>query len=621
MGGSLKDLVKKINDVGDKTKKIADIVYLFGLVFFIVSKACGGSRLVYVDFVRIFLMVGSVVLLITGFYRLFFTLFKNWKLGVISLAVIVFGFVYSSVVPDATDFSIIAFAIVGAIGVCADYILYVGIAANFFLIINNIFMTVFGNADNAVDNMGSNDFFYLGNNYFFFPIMNNCSSTDFASHYFWMLAAYLWIRAKKITWGEIFAIGAFDVLIYSFTGSNTTLIGISLLLSFAVFLKICAIFKKNKLFSNDSKSPLKTCASGINSLLAFCFRYSFVVFAVFSIALAVLYNVGNPILYRLNGMLHLRVSLGHKTFSEYGVHLFAPDIPIYGAYSSADGYYNFLDCSYIVLLLLNGILPLLFYLISMTAVQLRQKKYFLGIAILAVCALVCIEEHHLSEIPSNFFLVLLFADMCIDKKVSDYEPSTKKEKKINKTINYSSLVLSAVFILVSVLVNYPRFQAVKELDALDNKAGEIYSALQQNLDEAEKSGEWQQLYSSADSHIYGDLLNEPDDFSSVVGSSWNEMTKDPKSHSYYYVYYDPSLTSSDNEVFRLLINDNVKSIIGNGSIVIEYDAVQADVYSVWYSDNTGCYRVEGQGARNSTREERLKWTVRKIGYYSGDKNV
>jgi hypothetical protein len=451
--------------------------------------------------------------------------------------------------------------------------------------------------------------------------MNNCSSTDFASHYFWMLAAYLWIRAKKITWGEIFAIGAFDVLIYSFTGSNTTLIGISLLLSFAVFLKICAIFKKNKLFSNDSKSPLKTCASGINSLLAFCFRYSFVVFAIFSIALAVLYNVGNPILYRLNGMLHLRVSLGHKTFAEYGVHLFAPEIPIYGAYSSADGYYNFLDCSYIVLLLLNGILPLLFYLISMTVVQLRQKKYFLGIAILAVCALVCIEEHHLSEIPSNFFLVLLFADMCIDKKVSDYEPSTKKENKINKTINYSSLVLSAVFILVSVLVNYPRFQAVKELDALDNKAGEIYSALQQNLDEAEKSGEWQQLYSSADSHIYGDLLNEPDDFSSVVGSSWNEMTKDPKSHSYYYVYYDPSLTSSDNEVFRLLINDNVKSIIGNGSIVIEYDAVQADVYSVWYSDNTGCYRVEGQGARNSTREERLKWTVRKIGYYSGDKNV
>ena len=413
MGGSLKDLVKKINDVGDKTKKIADIVYLFGLVFFLVSQACGGSRLVYVDFVKIFLMVGSVVLFITGFYRIFFTIFKNWKLGVLSLAVIVFGFVYSGIVPDATEFSIIAFAIVGAIGVCADYILYVGIAANFFLIINNIFMTVFGNADNAVDNMGSNDFFYLGDNKFFFPIMNNCSSTDFASHYFWMLAAYLWIRAKKITWGEIFAIGALDVLIYSFTGSNTTLIGITLLLAFAVFLKIWVMLKNNKLFSSESKNPLKTCASGINNFLAFCFRYSFVVFAAFSIALAMLYNVGNPILYRLNGMLHLRVSLGHKTFSEYGVHLFAPEIPIYGAYSSADGYYNFLDCSYIVLLLLNGILPLLFYLLSMTVVQLRQKKYYLGIAILAVCALVCIEEHHLSELPSNFFLLLLASSFSI----------------------------------------------------------------------------------------------------------------------------------------------------------------------------------------------------------------
>lgn len=620
MGGSLKDLVKKINDVGDKTKRIADIVYLFGLLFFLVSKACSGSRLVYVDFVRIFLMVGAVVLFITGFYRIFFTLFKNWKNGVLSLAVILFGFVYSFFVPDATDFSIIAFAIVGAIGVCADYILYVGIAANFFLIINNIFMTVFGNVDNAVDNMGSNDFFYLGDNKFFFPIMNNCSSTDFASHYFWMLAAYLWIRAKKITWGEIFAIGAFDILIYSFTGSNTTLIGISLLLSFAVFLKIWAIIKKNKLFKEDSKSPLKKCASGINNFFAFCFRYSFVVFAAFSIVLAVLYNVGNPILYRLNSILHLRVSLGHKTLTEYGVHLFAPDIPIYGAYSSADGYYNFLDCSYIVLLLLNGILPLLFYLISMTAVQLRQKKYYFGIAILAVCALVCIEEHHLSELPSNFFILLLFADMCIDKKTVVKQELTKKEKKTIKIYNYASCAMSVFFAVVSVLVNYPRFEAKKDLDRLDVKAGMIYSSVQCKLDKAKSNGSWQKQLEKSSSDQFGDLMAEPEDFVCVSGSTWDKMTKDPKAHAYYQLYYDKNSFDSGNEVIGLLFDNEVNTLIGNGSVILEYDVVSGKVYSVWFSDYPGCKIIDGEGARKSSRMWRLKWDVPNTGYFAGGMN-
>ena len=77
MGGSLKDLVKKINDVGDKTKKIADIVYLFGLVFFLSAEACRSSRVVYVDFVKIFLMVGSALLFIAGVYRIFFTWQKS----------------------------------------------------------------------------------------------------------------------------------------------------------------------------------------------------------------------------------------------------------------------------------------------------------------------------------------------------------------------------------------------------------------------------------------------------------------------------------------------------------------------------------------------------------------
>ena len=78
MGGSLKDLVKKINDVGDKTKKIADIVYLFGLVFFMTSQACGGARVVFVDFVRIFLLIGSAILFVSTAFSLLFLRTGSW---------------------------------------------------------------------------------------------------------------------------------------------------------------------------------------------------------------------------------------------------------------------------------------------------------------------------------------------------------------------------------------------------------------------------------------------------------------------------------------------------------------------------------------------------------------
>ena len=620
MGGSLKDLVKKINDVGDKTKKIADIVYLFGLVFFLSAEACRSSRVVYVDFVKIFLMVGSAILFITGVYRIFFTLFKNWKLGVLAVAVVIFGFVYSGAAPEATDFTIVAFAIVGAIGVCADHILVIGIVSTFLLIVNNVFMEISGGTDLMFNGMGGNDFFFLGDNVFYFSLMNNCSSTDFASHYMWLAAAFLWYRGYKITWGEIFAIASLDVLIYSFTGSNTTLIGISLLLVFALIIKLWVMFKTNGIA--DKMGVAGKIANGIKEFFVFCSRLSFLIFAAVTICLAYLYSVDNPITYRLNNILHLRLSLGHRGIVEHGLHLFASGVPIYGMFSSADGYYNFLDCSYISILVVCGILPLAFYLLSMTVIQFRHKKFAYGAVILAVCALSCIEEQHLSEIHLNYFLLLLFADMNLNKKTDLTAPSDKKaiklEASIKKYANIAGGVVSVLLVFVAVLVNYPRFETVKEFDRLDAKASDIYASIQNNIDKAVSDNSWESKTAALSSLGYGIVMDEPDDYYSVTGSTWASMTKDPKKHAYYTVYYDSANDlSSGNSILNVLITDDVKAKIGSGSVLIEYDVAAGKVYSVWYSDNKGCYEIEGVGARNSSREARLKYDVPNEGYYAG----
>lgn len=623
--GSLQELAKKINGIGDKTKKFADIVYMFGLACFLISQACDGARVVYVHFVKFFLIIGSVVLIIATVYRLFFTFFKNWKTGLMALAVIIFGFVFTNYVPDASVFSIVTLAIVGAIGVSADYIIFTGLIANVMLIIHNVFMFNFVDSGTALYDLGGHTFFFLGANHFSFPIMNNCSSTDFASHYFFMLIAYFWFRGKKITWGEIFAAGAVDALIYSLTGSNTSFIGMGLILMFAVGVKLWDLItsKTDIIKTGEKKSVLSSVLKGFNAFVDFCFKYSFAIFAAFSIILAIAYDVGNPLLYKLNGILHLRISLGHRGIVENGIHLIAPEYPVFGARASADGYYNFLDNSYINLLVIRGVLLLLFYVICMTVVQVKHKKYFFGAALLAICALVSVEEHHLPEIQSNFFLLFLFADLGIDKKTEkiDYaDKKMKKEKKQRKTFAIAGYALCAVLVFSSVLVNYPRFRLAKLYDGLDSKASTIYTSVQKSIDSKMSDGSWSKGTESISSDMYGIQLDEPEDFYDVTGSTWNDMTKDPKAHSYYAVYYDSRYSTNSNTILDYLISDEVKQLVGDGSIVVEYDVSSGKVYSVWYSEGKDCYQVTGEGSRDASRDVRLRDKMQE-GYSTGDKNA
>ena len=69
----------------------------------------------------------------------------------------------------------------------------------------------------------------------------------------------------------------------------------------------------------------------------------------------------------------------------------------------------------------------------------------------------------------------------------------------------------------------------------------------------------------------------------------------------------------------ILINDEVKSLIGDGSVVIEYDVVKGKVYSVWYSETPGCYVIPG--GRRTDRAGRFRTDVKNVeGYSTGKVN-
>ena len=608
----------KISEIGAKTKKIVDKIYVIALFLFLASYAC---KLTYyaASFFNVLYLVGTSILALISIYRLFFIYTSGRKKVILPFSVILLGLLIVLVSGD-NNVVLTAVIAVAGMGVSADQILLAGISGNVVMIINNIVMSFVREPGIfTVDNQDRH-FLLLGKNTFYVSKMNNASSTDFAAHYFWMFAAYLWVRGKKISWGEIFALWGLNILVYALTASKTALFCISLLLLCSLAMKVILIFRKkseNKQKSDTASgnaSVLSNAGKIISKVFVFCCRYSYVIFAGICVLLAILFSCSSPLLLKLNESLHWRLSLGHRGITEYGIHLIASDVPVYGMSSSFDGFYNFLDCSYVSILLRNGILALLFYLVSMSAIQIKHKKYIYGVVILAVCALSCVEEHHLPELPYNMFMLLLFADYGADK-IQD-NPSISVKKTTEKLISITAYLLCGVFCISAAVVYYPRYKSVKELDRLDSKAGLIYNAVQNNLNVLSENDFWQQKTSSMSSDQYGTVLKSPDDFSRVTGLDWNDAIDDPKEHAYYSVYYDSGKSGSADPVIELMINDEVKELIGEGSAIIEYDVISGKVYSVWYSEMKGCYVIEN--GRWDDRDGRLRSDVLiKEGYSTG----
>ena len=554
-------------------------------------------------FVSAVLLAGEIMLLPAALYKVFFALFKKWKTALAAIAILIFAFIYSEIKSDEVPLIFIAFAITGAIDVKAEWILSSGIGGNAVMVIYNIFISLFGEGYFYVSEYQDRRYFFLGENTFYLSRINNCSSTDLAAHYFWMMASYLWIRGKKITWGEIFALGGLTSLVYVLSASNTSLVCMGLILVFAALLKILPAFSK---MTENNKA-----IEGLNKAGSFCSKISFLIIAFFCILLTVLFDSSNPIFYKLNNMFHCRLGLGHRGFCESGVSLIARDVPNYGMATSADGFFNFLDCSFVSILITGGILIFIFYMGAMTLIQFRHGKYAFGTLLLTVCALSCIEEHHLAELTYNMFILLLFADLSYESKCTVVQKEPLKKKTV---LNIASFVLCAVFLAVSVILVMPKIRTVKSLDMLDLKSEQIYEAVQENLDVIYSDDSLKQQIDSMASIQYGDVLSHPDDYESKTGKRWDKAVSNLKEHSYYSVAYDGK-NGSSCLITELIISNRAKDLIGNGSVVIEYDVSAGEVYAVWYSDNEGCIAIKN--GRNSGRIGRLSEGVPEEGYFAG----
>lgn len=91
------------------------------------------------------------------------------------------------------------------------------------------------------------------------------------------------------------------------------------------------------------------------------------------------------------------------------------------------GFYTFLDCSYIRIYVMYGVVALIVFLAIYTGIQCRlmKKKQTMRMFIMAIVALNCLLEHRMIDLAYNVFLLLPF--VCIDN--CDNVAAKENEKK------------------------------------------------------------------------------------------------------------------------------------------------------------------------------------------------
>lgn len=196
------------------------------------------------------------------------------------------------------------------------------------------------------------------------------------------------------------------------------------------------------------------------------------------------------------------------------------------------------------------------------------------------------------------------------------------------------LIVIAIVAIVSGFgfVAVVQHQRTLKLTEMDNIAREIYVAAQNHLTESASTGEWQKLYNANkdSTDFLGEKFNQSQDTTVTVS--------DPANHDFRTFTFNPSSTadlfekSSDGTAETALglmlpagaTDDAVRS---DGYYVVEYDALTASVYGIFYTDNSLGVNSDdvlnidqSSGGRNNT-DYRLNYTKNSkrdiIGYYGG----
>lgn len=226
---------------------------------------------------------------------------------------------------------------------------------------------------------------------------------EFGAHVFFFFLGLCCLRREKISVAEILLIVVCAVLLEKFCYSRT---------NFFCLLLLAAGMSVWKILTRIPHVYEKQAVKWMGLVLALVPLVCCAVMLVLTLAMK--HYPDNELLCHINSFFSERLHFGAQGFTNYGVTLFGQKIEMVGMAQQTDwANYNFLDCSYIMLLIRCGLAPFLAVGLLMGRINVRafKNRDMILLAAMALCGIQCMMEHHLYDIGYNPLLLAAFAGL------------------------------------------------------------------------------------------------------------------------------------------------------------------------------------------------------------------
>lgn len=220
-----------------------------------------------------------------------------------------------------------------------------------------------------------------------------------SSIFFYVILAYLLIRRNRLKLIEVVIIEVLNGIIFFLTDSKT---------SFFLTAITLMVFWLIKFYKKELK---------MNVYSKILYVASIPIIAIVSIMACFLYSEENKVLLFINNFINNRLIMGHNAFLDHGLSLFGEQIQWIGygglgyLNSSLQGEYNFVDCSYVKVLLDYGIIFFVLMICGYALVSVRaikNKDRYMCLCIIFMC-IYSIIEPRIIEFGFNPFVLTLSA--------------------------------------------------------------------------------------------------------------------------------------------------------------------------------------------------------------------
>ena len=230
-------------------------------------------------------------------------------------------------------------------------------------------------------------------------------TTTSAVLFFFLMLQWIFIRKKKLTYIELILIEGIQFVLYQFTDSRMV---------FYLGTIFVGVIGLAKIFQFEWKFTQK---------IKYLFLVAPTLICGIAIAIHAFYDSKNPIWIKLNNFLSNRLQLGRSAFETYGLSLLGKKIEWVGhSVVESDRVYNYVDCSYVQLLLEYGILFLVMVIVIYTIMMyyaMKSEQYETLWIMLFILGF-SITEPRLMNLVFNPFPILILCNWDGKDIISDW---------------------------------------------------------------------------------------------------------------------------------------------------------------------------------------------------------